>query len=136
MTNSVLPPELAGVAIVTAGITNWISQEDWDRLIGPWGGFVISLLLCALLLRHSAKRIRREDDRAKEDAADRKAMHQESLTAMEKTHTKFETLANRQMECQLETAKAILKMANASENLHTEMKGRRCLLDKCSDQCP
>lgn len=134
MTHSPLPPELAGVAVITAGITNWISQEDWDRLIGPWGGFVISLLLCALLLRHSAKRIRREDDRAKDDAAERKAMHQENLEAMEKTHLKFENLSNRQMDTQLETVKALLTLSSSNDKLHNEMKGRKCLLDKCPDK--
>lgn len=130
MTNPPLPPELAAAAVVVAGLTNWITDEDWDRLVGPWGGFLISLMLCALLLRHSAKRIRREDDRAKEDALERKTMHKESLEAMKETHSKFDVLSNKQMECQLKTAEALLLLSNSNTNLHEEMRRRKCLLDK------
>lgn len=128
MTMPPLPLEFAMIPLIFAGITSWIDDKDMERFIGPWGGLVISLLLCAVLLRHSAKRIRREDDRAKEDAAERKLMHQENLAAMEKTHSKFEAIIGRQMDCQLETAKAILKLSDSNNNLHSEMRSRACLI--------
>ena len=80
--------------------------------------------MVGILLRHSAKRIAKEDARAAEDKSERERRHKENLDAMKETHGKFEMLHSRAMDAQLETAKAILKLSHASEKLHEEIKGR------------
>ena len=95
-------------------------------MIGPWGGMLISVSMLVILLRHSAKRIAKEDERAKVDREERERRHAESLAAMKETHVKFEVLHTRAMDTQLETAKALLKLSHANEKLHDEMRGRPC----------
>jgi hypothetical protein len=122
----VTPETTAGIAVTLASITGWLSDKDWERMIGPWGGMMISVVMLGILLRHSAKRITKEDERAKTDREERERRHSESLAAMRETHGKFEQLHTRAMDTQLETAKALLKLSHASEKLHDEMRGRPC----------
>jgi hypothetical protein len=127
LTSHILPPEsLAMLTLWCANLSGLISDKDWERAIGPYGGLLVSLLMLLVLIRHSAARIKKEDARAEKDAAERERRHKEQLDAMASTHSKFEVLHTRQMDAQLETAKALLKLAHAQETLHSEMRGRPC----------
>jgi hypothetical protein len=121
-----LSPEIVGATVVIGGITSWITDEDFNRLVGPWGGFVVSIVLCAILLRHSAKRIKREDDRAANDATERERRHQENLAKQSEIAVKFEAVTDKVTQTQLETVKALLRLSHSNENLHAEMRSRPC----------
>ena len=117
---------IATAALAIVSLTGWLSDKDWERMIGPWGGMLISLAMLVLLVRHSAKRIAKEDARSEKEAAERERRHKEQLDAMKETHAKFESLHIRSMDTQLETAKALLKLSHSCEMLHSEMRGRPC----------
>ena len=119
---------LATAALATASLTGWLTDKDWERLVGPWGGLLISVGMLGILLRHSAKRIAKEDIRSNEDRAERERRHKEQIDVMRETHAKFESLHVRSMDTQLETAKALLKLSHSCEMLHGEMRGRPCQL--------
>lgn len=123
-------PEIAAAGFAIASITSWITDEDWNRLVGPWGGFVLSILLCAILLRHSAKRIKREDQRAESDNADRDRRHKESMDAQVAAAAKYEGLTREVMAIQVDTAKVMAQLAHSCESLHSEMRSRPCQLHR------
>lgn len=131
-------PEIAAATLVIASLTSWITDEDWNRLVGPWGGFLVSILLCAILLRHSAKRIKREDQRedermrreearAEKESVERERRHKESIAAAEAAAAKYEGLTREVMAIQVETAKVMMRLSKSNEALHGEMKVRPCL---------
>lgn len=117
---------IATAALATASLTGWLSDKDWERMIGPWGGLLISVFMLIILLRHSAKRIAKEDARSNEDRAERDRRHKEQLEVMRETNSKFESLHIRSMDTQLETAKALLKLSHSFDMLHEDVKARPC----------
>lgn len=122
----VTPETLAGATVVMASLTGWLTDKDWERMVGPWGGLLLSVCMCGILLRHSAKRIKREDERSELERQERERRHAESMALQRESHAKFETLHTRAMDAQLETAKALLKLSHSNERLHDEMRGRPC----------
>lgn len=126
--------EIAAATLLVASLTSWITDEDWNRLVGPWGGFLVSIILCAILLRHSAKRIKREDDRAEKDNADRERRHQEALQAQVAAAAKYEGLTREVMAIQVDTAKVMMHLSKTNEALHEEMRSRPCQIRKTDPQ--
>ncbi len=126
----------AAATLIMASLTSWISKEDWDRLVGPWGGFVVSLMLCAILLRHSAKRIKKEDDRTASDNQERERRHQENMAKQTEIASKFEAVTERVTETQLETVKALLRLSHSCESLHNEMRSRPCQKQTAANEPP
>jgi len=116
----------AAATLVIASLTSWITKEDWDRLVGPWGGFLVSIILCALLLRHSAKRIKKEDERTAKDNEERERRHKESMEKQDHIAKRFEKITDGVNATNLEVAKVLLKLNNSCENLHYEMRSRPC----------
>ena len=53
-----LPPEAVAAPVLLASLTGWLSDKDWERLIGPWGGMLVSIAMLGFLLRHTASRMR------------------------------------------------------------------------------
>ena len=124
---------LGAAFIWTASVSGLIAREDWENAIGPYGGLFVSLVMLTVFILHSRSRIRKDDTKALSDRVDnaareerdrveRERHHAESLAAQDRIGAKFEALHIRQMGCQLETTKSLLKLGSAVE----KMAGRPC----------
>lgn len=102
----------AWLAAPIAAITGWIDNEDWDRIIGPFGGLILSLVVSGIMLRlflHSSKQSR----------ADAEKRHSETLALQERNSEKLTQLT-------AEGIKAQLAMAHAVSNLKETLDERPC----------
>ena len=97
-----------------ATLTGWVSKEDWERLIGPFGGLILSLIVSGIMLRlflHSSKQSR----------ADAEKRHSETLALQERNSEKLTQLT-------AEGIKAQLAMAHAMSNLKETLDERPCAI--------
>ena len=95
-----------------ASITGWIDNEDWNRIIGPFGGLILSLVVSGIMLRlflHASKQSR----------ADAEKRHSETLALQERNSEKLTQLT-------AEGIKAQLAMAHAMSNLKETLDERPC----------
>ena len=95
-----------------ATLTGWVSKEDWERIIGPFGGLLLSLVVSGIMLRlflHSSKQSR----------ADAEKRHSETLALQERNSEKLTQLT-------AEGIKAQLAMSHAMSNLKETLDERPC----------
>lgn len=95
-----------------ASLTGWMSTEDWERIIGPFGGLLLSLAVSGIMLRlflHASKQSR----------ADAEKRHSESFALQERNSEKL-------IQLTAEGIKAQLAMAHAMSNLKETLDERPC----------
>jgi hypothetical protein len=96
------------LAIWFANITGFLTDKDWDRVVGPWGGMMISILAAAIMLRMYVK----IQDQERKDKADR---HREMMEALTGQVTKNDHLNERVMDLTAESIKAQARVVGAIE---------------------
>jgi len=95
-----------------ASITGWIDNEDWNRIIGPFGGLILSLVVSGIMLRlflHSSKQSR----------VDAEKRHSETLALQERNSEKL-------IQLTAEGIKAQLAMSHAVSSLKETLDERPC----------
>ena len=110
MPHRILTEPIAAAAVFTASLTGWLTDKDWERLVGPWGGMLVSLCMVVVLLRHSAKRISKED-------TERERRHQESMELQTKLGERLDKQNESMQAVAIESIKAQAKVTGAIERL-------------------
>lgn len=114
----IIPPDTIAIASVwTASVTGWLSDKDWERIVGPFGGLVVSLLMLLVLIRHSAARLRRDDERAKHEREERERRHVEAMAIQRALGERLDAQTERVMELTAESIKAQGKTALAIQSV-------------------
>jgi hypothetical protein len=102
------PPEAIAAPVLLASLTGWLSDKDYERLIGPWGGMLVSIAMLAILLRHTASRMRKDDE-------NRDKRHAESMQMQTALGERLDKQNERLQEIAIEGIKAQAKVAGAIE---------------------
>lgn len=103
-----LPPEAVAAPVLLASLTGWLSDKDWERLIGPWGGMLVSIAMLAILLRHTATRMRKDDE-------NRDKRHTESMQVQKELGERLDKQNEKLQEIAIEGIKAQAKVSSAIE---------------------
>lgn len=103
-----LPPEAVAAPVLLASLTGWLSDKDWERLIGPWGGMLVSIAMLGILLRHTASRMRKDDE-------NRDKRHSESMAVQKALGERLDKQSEKLQEIAIESIKAQAKVAGAIE---------------------
>jgi hypothetical protein len=113
---------LALASVFTASITGWLSDKDWERIVGPFGGLVVSLLMLLVLIRHSSARIKRDDERAAHDREEREKCHQEAMKIQRELGKRLDSQGEKLMAITVESIKAQGKATVAIESVDRTMQ--------------
>ena len=131
MIDRITPPtDVTALALfTTASIFNFFSESDWNRITGPFGGLVVSLAMLVLLVRHSAARIRKDDERHNESIAVQKLL----IGKLDRQAEQHMELTKRCLESEKRTTVAIESVdstlqlsASRMEDLTRELRSRTC----------
>ena len=102
-----------------------ISEQDWQRLLGPQG-FTVGLILAVLVLwGNGVVREKKERKRREDEEKSREARHKESIGLQRENSEKL-------MAITVESIMAKGMMASAMNRLVDELEGRPCNLNKQS----
>lgn len=110
-------PEIVAVSLFNASLFGLFSKEDWSRMTGPVSGLVVSILIMVVLFKHSANRIRKDDERARLDRQDREERHKEAMQVQRDLMKKLEDKDERLMALTVEQMKAQGHATNAINSM-------------------
>ncbi len=103
---------LASVATATFSSTLALTETDWQRVLGPLGGYVLSLLMLLYFI-----------GRDKAQTRERKTTEEAAEAAREKRHVEIVDLTVKSIIAQNE-------MSASLSDLATEIKSRPCQVRK------
>ncbi len=126
-------------AACTASLFPALSDQDWARAIGPFGGLFVSLAMLAFFVFHAARRQRKDDARekaaderrekadaaaevrAKEEAEEKERRHKEQLEFQERMQNRVMDLVAESIKADMRVCQAINAMSKSNELVHVQL---------------
>lgn len=128
------PDTLASFGIVFASLTGWLTDKDWERLVGPWGGMLVSLGMLLIILRHTAARQKHQDQQAELDRQDRERRHQEAIALQKENADKLMAITVETIKASGRATVAIERVDSTLQYLTAELEKRPCQVKQQTTQ--
>jgi hypothetical protein len=101
-----IEPPLAAAAAIPPLVMAFFTPDDWQRFLGPLGGLALSIAMLGVMLAFARSRIKREDERARQDREDRDKRHKEQLDELRESRGDHKAAMQQIMALTAESIKA------------------------------
>ncbi|MEI8044233.1 MAG: hypothetical protein WCL11_22675 [Verrucomicrobiota bacterium] len=111
----------ASLAIAFVNLAAYLTSDDWDKLLGPLGCLVLSIIMLGVFISHARNRMRREDARNEARERESERRHEDGMKAQKMLYEahaiKMESFLTQQMAASLEQIKANLRQSSATSEM-------------------
>jgi len=97
-------------------------------MIGPWGGMLVSLIMLAIIIRHTAARQKHQYQQAELDRQDRDRRHSEAMAMQKDNAEKLMGITVESIKASGRATLAIERVDSTLQYLTQELEKRPCQL--------